>query len=217
MQMRTENLVWTNHKKIVETSLLDGRSISIPRTYLVFFRLLAISSSYSSIDQSFTFCVGSVSFPTTATNLSHPQAAKPANKQTMISNSSVIPTLHGANITLDRVHAKTHTRDRRTKIVCTMGPASWSKEGLGKLMDAGMNVARFNFSHGDHAGHGEVLERLRDVAEEKSRNIAGTLILKRKERGRRCRFCYCFCCLDHIDSHRSSSSSSLLSLKFFIL
>ncbi len=45
---------------------------------------------------------------------------------------------------------------RKTKIVCTLGPACWSDEGLGALMDAGMNVARFNFSHGDHAGHKEV-------------------------------------------------------------
>ncbi len=45
---------------------------------------------------------------------------------------------------------------RKTKIVCTLGPASWSEEGLGALMDAGLNVARFNFSHGDYAGHQEV-------------------------------------------------------------
>jgi hypothetical protein len=48
---------------------------------------------------------------------------------------------------------------RKTKIVCTLGPSCWSEEGLGALMDAGMNVARFNFSHGDHAGHKEVCER----------------------------------------------------------
>lgn len=101
----------------------------------------------------------------------------------MISNSSVIPTLHGAQITLDRIKARTSTTHRRTKIVCTMGPASWSKEGIGTLMDAGMNVARFNFSHGDHEGHGAVLDRLRDVAGEKSRNIAGTFVQ-----------CFCDCC-----------------------
>jgi pyruvate kinase len=49
--------------------------------------------------------------------------------------------------------------------------ACWSEEGLATLMDAGMNVARLNFSHGDHEGHGATLERLRKVAAQKSRNI----------------------------------------------
>ncbi|KAJ1479372.1 pyruvate kinase [Baffinella frigidus] len=61
---------------------------------------------------------------------------------------------------------------RKTKIVCTMGPACWSEETIGKLMDAGMNIARFNFSHGDHKGHGEVLERFRKVAAEKKSDTA---------------------------------------------
>jgi len=53
---------------------------------------------------------------------------------------------------------------RKTKIVCTLGPACWSEEGLAQLLDAGMNVARFNFSHGDHKSHQEVLDRLRAVS-----------------------------------------------------
>lgn len=91
-----------------------------------------------------------------------------------VSNTSEVPLLAGGFITLDMVTAPVNTLNRRTKIVCTIGPASWSEENLGKLMDAGMNVARFNFSHGDHEGHGQVLDRLRKVAIAKRRNIAGT-------------------------------------------
>ena len=61
---------------------------------------------------------------------------------------------------------------RRTKIVCTIGPASDSEEMLGKLMDAGMNVARLNFSHGTHEQHHTVIERIRKVATERDKPIA---------------------------------------------
>jgi pyruvate kinase len=91
-----------------------------------------------------------------------------------VSNTSEVPLLAGGFITLDMVFAKVDTLSRRTKIVCTIGPASWSEDGLGKLMDAGMNIARLNFSHGSHEDHTTTLERLRKVAAEKSRNIAGT-------------------------------------------
>ena len=52
---------------------------------------------------------------------------------------------------------------RRTKIVCTLGPAS---DGgiLPKLLAAGMNVARLNFSHGTQAEHGARIKRLRELA-----------------------------------------------------
>jgi pyruvate kinase len=54
---------------------------------------------------------------------------------------------------------------RRTKIVCTIGPASSSETDLRALIEAGMNVARLNFAHGDHAQHGDVLSRIRALAE----------------------------------------------------
>ncbi len=53
---------------------------------------------------------------------------------------------------------------RRTKIVCTIGPASESEETLEKLMQAGMNVARLNFSHGTQEEHAAVIERIRRVS-----------------------------------------------------
>ena len=52
----------------------------------------------------------------------------------------------------------------RSKIVCTIGPASREPEMLKKLMLAGMDVARLNFSHGDEAYHGENIRRIREVA-----------------------------------------------------
>ena len=61
---------------------------------------------------------------------------------------------------------------RKTKIVCTIGPATDSEEMIGKLFDAGMNVSRHNFSHGDHTSHGETMERVRKVAREKNLNYA---------------------------------------------
>ena len=50
---------------------------------------------------------------------------------------------------------------RRTKIVCTIGPASRSPEALGRLVAAGMDVARLNFSHGSHDEHAEVIRTIR--------------------------------------------------------
>lgn len=47
---------------------------------------------------------------------------------------------------------------RKTKIVCTIGPATWDRETLFALADAGMNVARLNMSHGDHASHKKVVD-----------------------------------------------------------
>ncbi|XP_021898159.1 pyruvate kinase, cytosolic isozyme-like [Carica papaya] len=52
-------------------------------------------------------------------------------------------------------------RRPKTKIVCTLGPASRSVEMIEKLLKAGMNVARFNFSHGSHEYHQETLDNLR--------------------------------------------------------
>ena len=52
---------------------------------------------------------------------------------------------------------------RKTKIVCTLGPASTKEETLRAMLQAGMNVARVNFSHGDHASHGKTIDLFRSV------------------------------------------------------
>ena len=60
----------------------------------------------------------------------------------------------------------------RTKIVCTLGPATSSPERVRALVEGGMNVARINMSHGDHEGHAAVIEHLRAAAEESRRPLA---------------------------------------------
>jgi pyruvate kinase len=61
---------------------------------------------------------------------------------------------------------------RRTRIVCTIGPASASPNVLRTMIQAGMDVARLNFSHGDHATHRQVAADVREAAEAADRPIA---------------------------------------------
>jgi len=70
---------------------------------------------------------------------------------------------------------------RKTKIVCTIGPASSSREVLTEMCRAGMNVARLNFSHGTHAEHLEKLEMIKSVREELDLPIAIMLDTKGPE------------------------------------
>ena len=61
---------------------------------------------------------------------------------------------------------------RRTKIVCTIGPASASSKVLKGLIQAGMNVARLNFSHGDYSFHTQVIQNLRQIARRLDKPVA---------------------------------------------
>jgi pyruvate kinase len=60
----------------------------------------------------------------------------------------------------------------RTKIVCTLGPATATREALRGLVEAGMDVARVNFSHGTHEQHAETIRLIRDVADELKQPVA---------------------------------------------
>ncbi len=61
---------------------------------------------------------------------------------------------------------------RKAKIVCTIGPASSSPERLAQLIEAGMNVARLNFSHGTHESHARAIQAVRQAAERAGAAVA---------------------------------------------
>ncbi|RMG97971.1 MAG: pyruvate kinase, partial [Candidatus Dadabacteria bacterium] len=61
---------------------------------------------------------------------------------------------------------------RRAKIVCTIGPASAQPETLRRMVEAGMDVARLNMSHGDHGSHARTAERIREAAAAAGRPVA---------------------------------------------
>lgn len=61
---------------------------------------------------------------------------------------------------------------RRAKIVCTLGPSTESEEAIASLIEAGMDVARLNFSHGDHEFHRQLVERVRRVSSQLGKPVA---------------------------------------------
>ena len=70
---------------------------------------------------------------------------------------------------------------RKTKIICTIGPASTNEETLAKMFEAGMNVARINFSHGDHAEQQVKIDLIKKVREKMNMPIAIMLDTKGPE------------------------------------
>ncbi|MEW9105829.1 pyruvate kinase, partial [Paenibacillus sp.] len=70
---------------------------------------------------------------------------------------------------------------RKTKIVCTIGPSSESLENTKKLITAGMNVARLNFSHGDFEEHGNRIKNIRQASQELNKTVAILLDTKGPE------------------------------------
>lgn len=70
---------------------------------------------------------------------------------------------------------------RKTKIICTIGPTSDSEEVIRELIIAGMNTARFNFSHGDHKSQKEKITRVRKISEELGQSVAILLDTKGPE------------------------------------
>ncbi|CAH9140897.1 unnamed protein product [Cuscuta epithymum] len=65
---------------------------------------------------------------------------------------------------------------RKTKIVCTIGPSTDTKEMIWKLAEAGMNVARLNMSHGDHASHQKVIDLVKEYNAQTKDNVIAIML-----------------------------------------
>ncbi|RYR56080.1 hypothetical protein Ahy_A05g021885 isoform A [Arachis hypogaea] len=65
---------------------------------------------------------------------------------------------------------------RKTKIVCTIGPSTNTKEMIWKLAEAGMNVARLNMSHGDHASHQKVIDLVKEYNAQAKDNVIAIML-----------------------------------------
>ena len=83
--------------------------------------------------------------------------------------------------TWERFHNFRRCNMRKTKIVCTIGPASESIEKLEQLIGAGMNVARLNFSHGSHEEHGARIKNIREASKKTGKTVAILLDTKGPE------------------------------------
>ncbi|HAN50092.1 MAG TPA: pyruvate kinase, partial [Lachnospiraceae bacterium] len=70
---------------------------------------------------------------------------------------------------------------RKTKIICTLGPSTDAEETMEELIKSGMNIARFNFSHGDHAEQEERLRHLKNVRKKLNAPVAAMLDTKGPE------------------------------------
>lgn len=70
---------------------------------------------------------------------------------------------------------------KRTKIIATIGPSSNTEKKIRDLINAGMNIARLNFSHGNHISHGELIKKIRKVAKEMNTHVGIMLDTKGPE------------------------------------
>jgi len=68
-----------------------------------------------------------------------------------------------ASIKFDNIFQDIELHKRRTRVICTLGPACKSVEKLTEMIDAGMNISRLNFSHGDHESHGAFADLLKEA------------------------------------------------------
>ncbi|EDO08261.1 putative pyruvate kinase [Babesia bovis T2Bo] len=78
--------------------------------------------------------------------------------------------------TIRRPIQKNDLQNKHTHIVCTMGPALVSSDAIVELIDAGMNICRFNFSHGDHVSQKQMLDKVREAMAKRPNANIGLLL-----------------------------------------
>ncbi len=114
-------------------------------------------------------------------SLFHDRTQPTSKKHSVKSNAAydlkVTQLVHNTNLDIYKRARLT----RRSGVVCTIGPASKSVEMLTKLMTAGLNVVRLNFSHGTHDYHASTIENARNAALHLGRDICVALDTKGPE------------------------------------
>eukprot|EP00922_Rhytidocystis_sp_ex-Travisia-forbesii_P009364 GHVS01013638.1.p1 GENE.GHVS01013638.1~~GHVS01013638.1.p1 ORF type:complete len:523 (+),score=67.37 GHVS01013638.1:95-1663(+) len=95
-----------------------------------------------------------------------------ANFHRLVSSSTIMMQSLGKNTRIRMAQILDRREDddnlaRRTRIVCTMGPSCWSVKTLVEMIDAGMNVCRLNFSHGDHEAHSRTVKNILEAQKER--------------------------------------------------
>eukprot|EP00257_Ricinus_communis_P016836 XP_015575121.1 pyruvate kinase isozyme G, chloroplastic-like [Ricinus communis] len=81
--------------------------------------------------------------------------------------------LNTATVEVLSIHSNAQ---RKTKIVCTIGPSTSSREMIWKLAEAGMNVARLNMSHGDHASHQKTIDLVKEFNAQSHDNVVSIML-----------------------------------------
>lgn len=87
-----------------------------------------------------------------------------------------ISNLDGDLFNLKMIYEERNIKLRKTKIICTLGPSSREVDDIIKLLDAGMNIARLNFSHGDHKYHKETVKNLREALKKRPKLVCALLL-----------------------------------------
>ncbi|KAM0935408.1 putative pyruvate kinase [Dioscorea sansibarensis] len=99
-----------------------------------------------------------------------------ADAQTVTSSNQEMPDSSlGLQLSGDEV-ATTSGALRKTKIVCTIGPSTNTREMMWKLAEAGMNVARLNMSHGDHESHQKVIDLVKEYNAQTKDNVIAIML-----------------------------------------